>query len=219
MTLLVSEVADHLRAKTPIAVSRWGDGEWSAILGHGTQTCDGQKFVEPLREALRNVLRGRPQYWLGLQALARRRYGAEIDAWLQQEQLTGFAWCDAGLFHRASIRDELQPLIEALGLRTVVLVGPPHLASLSVFPIARHIQVPPTNAFSTLATTIEQIEQALAEHADPVIAISAGPAGKLLVDQFAARGTVLDFGSLWEPYVGIASRTYHAKIRAREACR
>lgn len=219
MTLLVSEVADHLRAKTPIAFSRWGDGEWAAVLGHGTQTCDGQRFTSPLRTALQAVLHRRPSYWVGMQALAMRRYGSEITTWLQRAELTDLEWCDAGIFHAASIRDALGPLINTLRTRNIVLVGPPHLAKLSLFPIAEYIEVPSTDAFSALDTTIEQIEHALLEHTEPVIAISAGPVGKLLVDQFAARVTTLDFGSLWEPYVGVANRTYHKQIIAREAAR
>ncbi len=208
-------VVDHVARFEPCALSRWGDGEWGAILGHATRTCDGQRLVAPLCDALRNVLRRRPSYWIGMQALARRRYGAAIDAWLQQEHLTALTWCDAGVFHTASIRDTLGPLIEALRLRHVVLVGPPHLATLSLFQIAEHIEVPPSNAFSALDATSEKITHALAVQTAPVIAVSAGPAGKLLVDQFAARATILDFGSLWEPYVGVANRTYHAKTIER----
>src|SRR5690606_3358473 len=45
-------MAERLQASEPFAFSRWGDGEWSAVLGIGTANCDGQAYA-PLRDDLR----------------------------------------------------------------------------------------------------------------------------------------------------------------------
>ncbi len=52
-----------------------------------------------------------------------------------------------------------------------------------------------------------------------MIAVSAGPAAKIIVHKLQAfypRAAVVDFGSLWEPYVGRANRKYHKKLKGLE---
>ena len=216
----VADVTAALAAGEPFAFSRWGDGEWSAILGHGTRNCDGQEYTPELRRALAGTLRGRPTYRLGIQALALRRFGPEIAAWLAREGLADLPWSDAGIFHTASIRGELGPVIGALSRRGVVLVGPPRLAALSGrFPVEDHAVVPERNAFRELESWGAEALR-MASRCDPqrVVAVSAGMGGKVLIDRLAAAlplHTVIDFGSVWEPYVGHANRTYHGKVIER----
>ncbi len=62
------------------------------------------------------------------------------------------------------------------------------------------------------------IEQYGPKH-DVVVAVSAGPSAKVLVHRLHGeypRAAVVDFGSLWEPYVGHANRKYHRRLRGRE---
>lgn len=215
----VEEVIAGISGGEPLVFSRWGDGEWSAILGHGSQNCDGQSYTEDLRETLRGVLRQRPRYRLGIQSLALRRFGEEIEAWLASNGLR-FEWVDSGVFHGASISDRLTPLIEALERRSVVLVGPQRLAGLP-FSVAAHVVVPDRDAYSALGRLYAECSAAMHElGAEPVVAVSAGMGAKVLIHwlsrEFSDR-TILDFGSVWEPYVGVANRTYHHKILERLA--
>src|SRR5512139_2007262 len=127
----VRRIVDHV----PFAFSRWGDGEWSAILGRSGATCDGQGYTPQLREDLTAVLVDRPTYDLGLQAFARRRFGGEIEEWLDANGLAP-RWVDADVFAHASAAGELGAFTGALAQRAVVVVGPGHLAGITrLFPI------------------------------------------------------------------------------------
>ena len=217
---LLDECVTSLRARERLVFSRWGDGEWAAILGHGSQNCDGQPYTPDLRRGLMKVLQSRPSYRLGLQGLALRRFGDQIDRWLRHESLTDLAWCDADIFHRASIHDRLSSLIEALRERGVVLVGPARLAGLSSrLRIVAHVVIPDEQAYDSADRWIDQAWRR-ATHAGPtvVVAVSAGMGGKILVHRLArtlGEHSIVDFGSVWEPYVGHLNRTYHAAVRRR----
>lgn len=210
-----------LRARTPFAVSRWGDGEWMSLLGHGGATCDGQPFSEELRKALTAVLQERPTYDLALGPFAIRRFGPEIEAWLARRDLT-FEWSSAVTWAYAARDGRLGTLIEALRSRTVILVGPLYLSALRLFPVACHIVVPGSDAFSEIDRIKTQtwIEILARKSLAPVVAVSAGPAAKVLVHAMALQetgATVIDFGSVWDPWAGRISRTYQKSIDLRRA--
>lgn len=216
----LAAMVSMLDSGQPFAFSRWGDGEWSAILGRGAQNCDGQAYTPDLRRALTETLRARPAYRLGVQALALRRFGPEIEAWLGREGLSDLSWSDSGILHTASIRGDLNLVIESLRRRGVILVGPPRLAALSaLFPIEGHAAVPDRDAFGSLGSwASEALRLASRAGPDSVVAVSAGMGGKVLIHLLAAElpsHAVVDFGSVWEPYVGHANRTYHAKVIER----
>ncbi len=221
------DLLSRLRTRTPFAFSRWGDGEWAAVLGHGHANCDGQRYTPALRAALAGVLEQRPPYLLGLQSLALRRYGPEILAWLHERQLWP-TWQAADVWHYASMHQRVDELIAVLQQRIVVFVGPAALR-----PIAQRlgavqvVTIPDRAAFDQLPAIRRALQQAV-QVAGPgsVVALSAGMVANLLIDDFAGtlrllpsppETTWIDFGALWEPYVGIRNRRYHAEILARLA--
>ena len=214
----LSTFVSHLQKHVPFAFSRWGDGEWNALLGYTGATCDGQVYSSELRARLTDVLERRPSYWLGLQSLAQKVHGPAMIAWLARRRLS-LSWIDADVLAQASRQDVLEPFLAALQGRDVVLVGPATLRSLSVISPKAFVEVSPKDAFADLVATSTRIQEALQGLIDPVVCLSAGPTAKLLVDAgVRARpdATWIDCGSLWEPYVGIVSRTYHQKVMERE---
>jgi len=219
----ITDYVDALAARRPFAVSRWGDGEWSALLGRSGATCDGQVYSRALRKALTAILESRPTYDLQLGPMALRRFADDVEAWLTRRRLS-FAWGDAGMFARASQDGTLMLVQQALQARTILLVGPSGLRRLDpdVLPIAKHIVIPDRNAFDSIDDLTIATVGAVSWCRDPgpVVAISAGPAAKVLVHHVSAAfpaATVIDFGSVWDPYAGRQTRTYHRAIMAREA--
>ncbi|HET9270560.1 MAG TPA: hypothetical protein VFO31_20425, partial [Vicinamibacterales bacterium] len=97
----IGDYIDALTARRSFAVSRWGDGEWSALLGRSGETCDGARYSSALRRALTGILEARPTYDLQLGPMAVRRFAADVEGWLQRRGLA-FEWGDAGMWARAS---------------------------------------------------------------------------------------------------------------------
>jgi hypothetical protein len=218
--MTLDDITSMIQRGEPFALSRWGDGEWSAILGHGHHNCDGQEYTPQLRQGLAAVLEDQPQYLLGMQALARRRFGDEIDAWLEGRELA-FDWIDSGIFHTGSIRGLLAPLMDALSVRGVLMVGPARLGLLALH-LTDHVIVPDVDAYDDVVGVLtgEVIRVAATIGPGPVIAISAGMGANVMVHRLAAElpeHTAIDFGSVWEPYVGVGNRRYHQTILDRLA--
>jgi len=206
-----------LDRRTPFALSRWGDGEWMALLGMGGATRDGQTLHADLRAALTTVLETRPPYELALGPFAIRRFGPQMEQWLAARALE-FSWTSAVTFAYASRDGRLGPLTRALSGRCVVLIGPAYLSALTLFPVAAHIVVPASEAFDAAAQIEHEAHTWLLglAHRQPVAAISAGPAAKVLVHRLWGRcpfATVIDFGSVWDPYAGRITRTYQKGLR------
>ena len=213
----VAVFAEWIATSVPVAFSRWGDGEWQAIFGVAGATCDGQVYSGALRSALSAVLQRPSMVLRGLQPLAWRRYRSEIQGWLARRRLS-VPWIDADVFAQASKRGHLDPLIDALRQRPTILVGPPHLRGLTVLSQGTFIPVAPTDAFAGWKATLTDILYAAKADPSAVICLSTGPAAKLLIDAgYHARPdlTWLDCGSLWDPYVGMDSRSYHAAVISR----
>jgi len=215
----------RLRERVPFTLSRWGDGEWSAILGMSGANCDGHQYTKRLGQDLGSVLMSRPPYDLGLQQLALRRFGRQITTWLERRHLT-FDWVNAETFARHSAADQLQPLIDGLRTRIVILVGPAHLAGLRrLFPVAAHIIVPDVNCHDDVRRVTQESAASLARVTSTaiggaVLAVSASMSANVIIHRLYVQGfrqhTLVDFGSLWEPYVGRATRSYHRRVLARE---
>lgn len=216
--LLLSDIVDQLTAGTPVVFSRWGDGEWSAILGKRGQNCDGHAYTAELQRDLTQVLEAKPEYYLGLQNAALRRYGPEIEAWLEARQLD-LPWVPSDLWHQASMRDQLESFLEVLRAREVILVGPARLRSLDLpFPLAAFIEIPLVNCHTAADRVVDLTCMHAMLHPQAIIALSASMSANVIVHRVHRQyptTTLLDLGSLWEPYVGVATRAYHHDVRKR----
>lgn len=213
----LEDFVQRIKGRSAFAFSRWGDGEWACVLGESGETCDGQRYSARLSRELTNVLRARPKYYLGMQRFAMKRMGPRIKQWLARHGLN-FPWVNADVFASASRDGKLGPLLDALMTRDIVLVGPPYLEALP-FPRLSHVPVDPHDCFADVRGTIASARVVIEQHEVPVVAVSAGPAAKIIVHKLQAFypcAAVVDFGSLWEPYVGQANRKYHKKLTGRE---
>jgi hypothetical protein len=101
----------------------------------------------------------------------------------------------------------------------VVMVGPMRLSGLEArFPIVRHVVIPERSCWDSYASWSDQACDIASGCDAPLVAISAGMPGNLLVHRMSKEctgATAIDFGSLWEPYVGHANRSYHRGVIER----
>lgn len=213
-----ADLVAKLRARESFAFSRWGDGEWFAVLGRDYgSNCDGHPYSKALGQDLTDVLLSRPPYLLGMQNLAMGRMGSSIEEFLEGSGLSDLPWCNSDIFHREAIRGGLKDLVDALNDRDLTIVGPDHLRKLTEthFPQADFVSVPPRNAYAKWQAVCADVALSLAGRPDAVVSLSMGMPAELALDRLyhlgAAEGanwTLIDFGSLWDPFVGVLSRSY-----------
>lgn len=194
------ELISNLKEGTNFSFSRFGDGELACMFGKTGANCDGHTYFPDLGKALFNTWIN-PKGIIGMQ-----RYGYNM----YKDDLGPNRWPDADVLHRASIRGELNRFCETLYDRHVILVGPEHLRPMKWINI--FIEVPLKNAWIKYDHILERIQYNVKDHC--IVLYCCGMMAEILIwEMFSDRFTQVDTGSVFDPYCGVKSRTYHKKLK------
>jgi hypothetical protein len=198
------EHIDKINNKERYTFSRFGDGEWNAILEKQGSNCDGHHYFPDMGLRLKEVLTTEI-----------------IDNYANEY---GIKWVASDIFHHASIKGNLQPLLEALDTRNVILVGGEHLKNYNKK--YKFIPVPRKNCWTDYKKTLTRIQEYLLQNdadnlEEPknyVILFCASMMSNVLIDDLhpiaeVVGVTLIDIGSLFDPFVGVNSRAYHKKLK------
>jgi len=213
---------NKLKDKDSFSWSRFGDGEWNAILQkrpEGAVNADGHQYFQDLGEALKNILKGKPEYFIGLQNLAKEQNqgNEEFDSLVE-----GNEWCDNEILHRASIKGRLQEFFDVLNRledSIIVVVGNNKLRGINTkLQYDAFIEIPEKDCWLEFDNIYKKIMaiQAL-EEKDIIFLYCASMMSNVLIDKNWGADldgvTQIDCGSVFDPYVGVHSRTYHKKLK------
>ncbi len=226
----LSHFTELMKSGQVFSFSRWGDGEWIATMnleGKEKKNCDGHAYFPEMGKMLQAIIKSNPPYFMALPVRAmggdkkHRVEGTRKEwySWMESNRIY-LTWHESVIFHEASWRGELNPFIQALKMYPVILVGPPHLRRLnSLFRYKDFIEVPEKNCFTAIDGIEKQIKIRLEKiQGILVLSLSCAMSANILIDRlyplFGDRCFMIDFGSLWDPYVGIKSRRYHHRMAA-----
>lgn len=208
---------DMLKRDAPFGFARYGDGEWLTILGeYGRKNSNGCTFTKELSDALRQVLRNNNDYEHSILKIARRKLGDRIKNFLSEGGLD-VEWTIGDTFLEMSLKGKLWPLVAHLRQKRIVYVGPEHLRTLNktFFRIENYVTVPPRNAITERDTIVPAILRAISLADAQVVGFSSGLHSKVFIDDvwMATKGfvTLIDFGSMWDGYFSVKSRSYIRK--------
>lgn len=204
------ELISKIQTKERFDFSRWGDGEWLCLLQKkpGGKNCDAHYYFPDLGEALMNVLKDSPDYYIGLQALAKRQFKTDID---RITEAHGLKWTRSDIIHRENIKHGLESFFEACKNRDVLLVGGNHLYDLCKKQGWYFVEIPRVNCWQKYDETKNNIN-ALIDHKEWVILYCASMMSNVLIHAFKGRVTQVDVGSAFDPYVNVQSRKYHYNL-------
>ena len=206
------ELVHKIITKEKLDFSRFGDGEMAAVLQtrkkKGAVNADGHEFFPDMGERLLEILKRSPSYYIGLQNLAYRQRPETIDALTKKYHLN---WCKSDILHYANINGRLGVFMEALKDRDVLLVGPKHLYPLVKKEGWYTVPVPDKNAWLEYDTIHENIK-ALLPLKEWVVLYCCGMSAGIYIDDFQGLATQIDCGSIFDPYVGVHSRSYHKTL-------
>lgn len=213
------EILRRLEENQSFSFSRWGDGEWEAVLSLKKQdeaNCDGHQFFDSMRLELQNILLKRPPYMLGMQRLAYHKLiGKEIDTFFKSNnlKLENLWWVDADVFHNASRSGKILSFFEQLKKKNILLVGPQYLRNLRIFTFDL-VEVPLLNCWLERVQIMAQIEERRKVKDYDAILFCAGMTSNWMVDQLYGnfKGFIVDIGSLLDPFAGRNTRNYHKKL-------
>lgn len=138
-----------------------------------------------------------------------------VMTWIN-ENIPDVEWSRAEMFNAQVREGNLYPLVNTLNNKRVVAVGPPWHKDLPF--IDDHISIPHRSVGHNQHCwyALDQILAKVAEVKDSVICLSAGMTAKVVINtlhpEMNAHSWLIDFGSLWDVFVGKLSRTYHRKL-------
>jgi hypothetical protein len=190
--------------------ARYGDGEANCMKGKKGHNCDGHEYFPDLGLKLRDVLEDKPTYMIGVQPLLVSTEPAFV-----KKYFTGLDIYDADVLHSASIDGRIPEFMDALHDRSVMFVGPFRLMMLAdkfqQLLGSRLIDVPEKNCWTKYEKTIEALELAL--RLSDVVLLSCGMMAECIIHHFRDyEATFIDCGSVFDPYCGVKSRSYHHKL-------
>lgn len=200
------EFIETIASGVPFAFTRWGDGEWLNIRKSPGRNCDGNLYYHDLGDALSKIVETRQDYILGFQD-TQWRLPSDVDKYPDQD------WVDADVFHKASMDNRLSSLIETLQTRRVVYIGNKDLKGLPF--IDEFIEIPQNNVWLIREEVLEKIKGTIDSHVSKVYCFSAGMATNVFIDRlwkYNRTQTYIDVGSVFDPYVGKITRTYHNRL-------
>ena len=151
-----------------------------------------------------------------MQVRAVKCMGKEIRQFLDKNGV-GVEWQDADVFHYCNNAGTLFPLVQRLRAMKVVVIGPNHLRRLedSVFPYSGFIEIPLKNCYLDKEDIFRRIREYWEKSGPAVYAFSASMTANVLIHRLyplmGQTSWLIDFGSLWDVYVGVKSRSGYEK--------
>jgi hypothetical protein len=192
----------------PFAFSRWGDGEWYNVNKKHGQNCDGNIYYSDLGDKLLQIVSTPRDYHMGVQTLM--PYSVEQSKRYPQH------WGDSDVFHKASMKGELSKFIDVLHKMHVVYIGNQSLHDLPF--INEFIEIPYNNVWLNYDDIFKQIVQTFDDRKFKVYCFSAGMACNVFIHDLwncNKHNAFIDVGSVFDPYVGRNSRSYHNKLNIK----
>ena len=83
----IGDYVDKLKRNVPFSFSRYGDGEWNAILGKPGMNCDGHEFFPEMGKLLKQTVLNPLDYFYAIQGAALRGEGKRISLLLKNNML------------------------------------------------------------------------------------------------------------------------------------
>lgn len=213
--LSLDVLVSRIQVCNQFSLSRWGDGEFHAIFETGLKrNCDGSRITREIGVELKKVLLAKHNYYYCLLDCAIGMFDNKICTLIGDNGR--IEWNEGDFFVEASTNGDLFPFIEAVRQRRTAYIGPPHLIEVSNdLGCPFFLQIPRVDAFYFIQDIIiNAINLRLNSRVD-LFLVSAGFAAKIIVDRLwehiGKEVTIIDVGSLFDPYAGVQSRSYNIK--------
>jgi len=207
-SLPVETFTQHMENQTPIAFSRWGDGEWRIILN---STPENPLFNWPIqRQQLHDILHSNPDYPLGMQPLAMRMMETEITEYLQG---TNINWVGSEIFHRSAQQNDWSFFRAFQSHPQNLLVGPAYLRQIwpnliETIPYEKGVW---KFVWDKTDELTEEVFAYVTGRPFVTVGFCASMASNIIIDRMhkmVPRHSYIDFGSVLDPLCDVFSRSY-----------
>jgi hypothetical protein len=205
---------DKINSKENFSFTRWGDGEWFCTWGHQGQNTDNHKYFPELTNGLNTALRSNKQYYRAIWNVTHGQIARILNPltnFLKKENIN-INWVNAGIWEDLVLKGGIEELIESLEKRNFVIVSNDSLRDLNV-KYTDFISVPLINCFLDKERIKKEMIEMTEKYDDVVFGMSSSMATNVIVDELydiiGDKCSMIDFGSIWDPFVGRNTRGYH----------
>lgn len=205
--LSIEWFTNQLKENNNFSFARYGDGEFAAVFDDYITNADGVKIDAGLGKQLRAVLRQNQPYYHGLLKIAMTAYSNKI-----KENYNHIQWYNGDLLLGQFLEGKGKPLIQELRKKRILYVGGSHCRGLNqgFFDYVHFIEVPKSTAHKEDKS--QEIIKAVKDYHIDVVGYSAGMASNIWINnvysELKTDITQIDFGSLWDGFMGRVSRSY-----------
>lgn len=204
------EIAQHSiewwaeRLRKPLALARFGDGEFYCVQGRPGGNSHGCAYTPALRDDLMAIIEDEdPELLKGMQ---------RIEGW-QLTQVKPYLkgnWIDTEIFADSLAAGKLKPFFDALREKPLMLVSSAEKRKASEFlPIKYFVETPRTNAHAEKWSIINSIHEY--NPVDMTVLFACGMAAGTFVRALYKQypdASFIDIGHILDPFIGEASRDY-----------
>ncbi len=212
---------NKLKNNEKFSFTRWGDGEWSCLFGAQGENCDKHKYFPDMAEDLKCVFEEHKGYVLATWPLNRpmmKNISQYILRFLETNELI-FDWHDATVWEEAAMDGTIKPLIKQLEKMDFIIVSESSKRRLSI-KYKDFIEIPSVDCYLEKENIKKNMIRLCNKYKYPVFGLSASMATNVIIDELyneiGDSCWMIDFGSIWEPYIGKATRSYHHQYKVKE---
>ena len=209
---------DKINKKENFSFTRWGDGEWFCAMGMSGQNCDGHKYFPEMRKSLNKALNKNKGYYKAIWNLEHGQIKNILHMLLPfiKNNDVDIDSVNAGIWEDAALSGNLNLLIKSLESRNFVIVSSDKLKKLDI-KYSDFISVPPVNCFLDKERIKSDMIKMTEKYDDVVFGLSSSMATNVIVDELydfiGDKCSMIDFGSIWDPFVGHIGRSYHREYK------
>jgi hypothetical protein len=201
--------------------TRWGDGEWFCTVGVNGQNCDGHRYFPEMSSDLQKALKNNKGYYKAVWPTTHgqiQRNLPLIQNYLKTNEID-VNWVNAIVWEDLVIREDINELTDTLGNMNFVIVSEASKRDLPIKYID-FIEIPKVNCYLE-KDRIKNDMIAMTEKYDNVVfGLSASMMTNAIVDELydviGNKCWMIDFGSIWDPFIGNNIRSYHREYKKIE---
>lgn len=205
---------DKVYNKEHFSFTRWGDGEWLCANGQRGENCDGHQYFPELRNGLRAALINNKPYYKAIWPTTHGQIQKNLPLIQRVIDNLGCSikWANAIVWEDLVIREGIDKLKKALETRNFVIVSNAPKRQLQI-KYVDFIEVPAINCFLEKDRIKSEMINVSSKYEDVVFGLSASMMTNVIVDELydsiGSNSTMIDFGSIWDVFVGNPTRSYH----------
>jgi len=168
-----------------VSLSRWGDGEFNCMQYKKGHNCDGHQYFSLMGDYLNGIV------------LKEQRYFMAAGRLWPRENFPTIAWSNARIFVEQYLINNINQVLEQW--QPFTIIGNKQFSNFK-----DHIVIPEKDCWLEIGRILEQARESKNE----LIICCAGMASNVIVDQLCEEKSVIDMGSIFDPFFGKKTRSY-----------